>query len=667
MRQECSHFADRRVDVDLVLPLELRPHGAEGQLADPGPLDVVQDVHVELVQHRALLVGRALFLVCDVPEYDACLGARDLDRRVHHHLLARCQCHSCRPVHQLQIALRAELDQNVLQGVLRAVDHHELEHEVEGVNLQERLHVHGVRQARHLLHLRQALREERAVGGRLARDRGAARRVEVVVVVDGAPCRACALPLAELAEDDALVRADALFLDLGLLAQRPLGVLRGELQDAGELRPPAAGRPLGLHQLRGGQVVLRQGTSAVAHQQPDALRQAHSAVGALPATRVLPHQLEQVDQHEEHLVTDRRVQTLRLQDELGHGDADHRREKEIPPEQQRPQLGLLAARGLLGRLDLLLALLPLVHILRAVCAVRQHHRPRGDPGGGRGGGLLLALPGGPTDGVLLVLALVSNQGQWPQAPEQGLQHSIDKLLLFDILTEKPQATSQHAGLLHLDQALRQALENGHPQIRIIGDQLAQEHDHLRGGRLVGLRQELHEQEHDTLRLVGVLPCASMERADEQAAILQVPLDALRLVAKGLRHLFLEQRHDILDVPRTDQAAKANVHDLFAHVERRARQGTEYVHDHALHDLLVVLLDLLQSVQDYQLHVVVGLLCEQRDVRLGGLVDRDRRRRQRDKRRGAVVGHRRRRGRGQVEHDAEEASLVRGAGAADLAH
>mmetsp|Transcript_132292 Transcript_132292/g.313647 ORF Transcript_132292/g.313647 Transcript_132292/m.313647 type:complete len:250 (-) Transcript_132292:1739-2488(-) len=244
------------------------------------------------------------------------------------HLLTCGQRHRRRPVHKLEVALCAELHQDVLQRLVGAVHHEQLQHQVEGVHLQKGLHVDRVRQASHLLDLGQSLRKERAIRGRLCHG-GAPRGVEVLVIVHAACGPSSSLPLPQLAEDDALVRCHALLLHLLLLAQRPLGVLRRQLQDLGQLPSPLGGAPVPLHQLRCGQLRRRQ--LGVAHhgEGPDALAQPHRAVALLPAANMLLHQLEDVHDDQQHLIAQGHRQVLQLDAELGQGHSNHGREQEI--------------------------------------------------------------------------------------------------------------------------------------------------------------------------------------------------------------------------------------------------------------------------------------------------------------------------------------------------
>jgi hypothetical protein len=50
-RRTAAEIRDRRIDVDLVLPLKLGPHAAELGFVAERRLDVVEDVDVDIVEH----------------------------------------------------------------------------------------------------------------------------------------------------------------------------------------------------------------------------------------------------------------------------------------------------------------------------------------------------------------------------------------------------------------------------------------------------------------------------------------------------------------------------------------------------------------------------------------------------------------------------------------
>ena len=72
---EVAHeVRQRRVDGHLVLPLELRPHGAELGLGAGGGHDVVHDVDVNVIEDDDVPVaGGARHVIDNVPEYDSVL------------------------------------------------------------------------------------------------------------------------------------------------------------------------------------------------------------------------------------------------------------------------------------------------------------------------------------------------------------------------------------------------------------------------------------------------------------------------------------------------------------------------------------------------------------------------------------------------------------------
>jgi len=121
----------------------------------------------------------------------------------------------------------------------------------------------------------------------------------------------------------------------------------------------------------------------------------------------------------------------------------------------------------------------------------------------------------------------------------------------------------------------------------------------------------------------------MKGSDKEASIFHVSFDALSLISQSFQDFFFQKCHHVLDIAGAHQATEADVHNFLAHVQGRARQGTEYVHDHAFHHMTVMFLHLLQSIQHDQLDVVVRLLGQQSNVSLRRLVDGNWGRRQRD--------------------------------------
>mmetsp|Transcript_30375 Transcript_30375/g.65423 ORF Transcript_30375/g.65423 Transcript_30375/m.65423 type:complete len:207 (-) Transcript_30375:721-1341(-) len=200
---------------------------------------------------------------------------------------------------------------------------------------------------------------------------------------------------------------------------------------------------------------------------------------------------------------------------------------------------------------------------------------------------------------------------------------------------------------------------------MVPDQLPQKHHHLGGSRLIGLSQEVHQHEHDALCLVRILASACMKRTDQQSAVLQVALHTLCLIPQSLEGFFLQQGHDVFDVTRTNKRTQADVHHPLANIQRWARKGAEDVHHHAFHDAAMMLLHFLQSIQDNQLDVVVGLLRQQGDESRCCLLDCYWGTGKGHQSRCAVVGHRSRGGSGQVEDDAQQSTFVGSACPADL--
>ena len=78
MLEEFRHVCDGSVDSNLVLPLELGPHVAEGHVCAACGGDVVHDVDVDVVEDHNVTVELPGCVVDDVAENDASLGGGDL-------------------------------------------------------------------------------------------------------------------------------------------------------------------------------------------------------------------------------------------------------------------------------------------------------------------------------------------------------------------------------------------------------------------------------------------------------------------------------------------------------------------------------------------------------------------------------------------------------------
>lgn len=72
---------DLQLCCHLVLPLEFGPHGSEGLLAARSGLDVVHDIHVDVVEVDVSLLGGGTILVHDRAEDVAGLRAAHLHGR----------------------------------------------------------------------------------------------------------------------------------------------------------------------------------------------------------------------------------------------------------------------------------------------------------------------------------------------------------------------------------------------------------------------------------------------------------------------------------------------------------------------------------------------------------------------------------------------------------
>lgn len=162
------------------------------------------------------------------------------------------------------------------------------------------------------------------------------------------------------------------------------------------------------------------------------------------------------------------------------------------------------------------------------------------------------------------------------------------------------------------EAVEQLLDDERPEVGPLLDGLAHQKQHVGGGQLVGVGQEVGEDGDDRFGHGRELDAAGVEGAHQQLAVLAgvVVLDGV--VRFG--HLLLENHDDVVDVAARDEVERQRQR-LLAHLGVGRAQHAQHVHHQFLHDTLLVRL-LLQSdqpVQHDQLHVVIALLHDDLDV------------------------------------------------------
>mmetsp|Transcript_20455 Transcript_20455/g.48485 ORF Transcript_20455/g.48485 Transcript_20455/m.48485 type:complete len:711 (-) Transcript_20455:783-2915(-) len=605
--EELLDVVDVGVDRHLVLPLELGPHGAEGEVGARGGRDVVHDVDVDVVEHHAVAVGVLLLgavgivaVVDDRAEDDARLRARDLDVGLDVLALARQEHVRLRPLAQLEVAHDGELEAEVVHHLVGLVDEQHLEQDVVRVHGHVGLGVDRVREAGELRHALEARREV------LLHPRARGLRHAVVVLVllerDGVELGAAA---AQLAHDEQVVRLPR-HLDRALLL--------GRLRRLGRL-PLREHRGEGLAALREADVLhLRAAVGEQVQEGRDALLRVgvHRLLRRAGLAQ-LQHPRQQQHHVRGHLVGDGGGHVLaRAQRELGERRRHHGRQEEVAAHEHRAQLG----RARVGR-----GAAVLERRLRRVAAVGEHHRAA------------LRL-GHHRRARRVALAAAAHKRQLAEAlleHREGRGH----LLGGDaVLTEQPEGDAAHARGLDGGEGLQQLRHDDVAQLRVGLDDLAhEEHDVHRGG-LVGVAHKVHEHRHHGARRVGELDRRAVDGRDEHGPVLGVLLAVLAL---RLLHLLLEHLHDLADVVGHDERER-DVERLLADVQVGAAQAADDVHDHALQHLRVLLAQVLQPLEHDELDVVVRLRREQLRVRGRRRLDRRLRGRERDQRRGALVDH-----------------------------
>ena len=100
------------------------------------------------------------------------------------------------------------------------------------------------------------------------------------------------------------------------------------------------------------------------------------------------------------------------------------------------------------------------------------------------------------------------------------------------------------------EGLQQLLHNDGTQVAEPIHRLAHKDQHIHGGQLIGVGEELHEDGNDGARHVRELDAGGVERAHQQLTVFPRVLvlhDALRLA-----DLLLEDEDELLDVARGDE-------------------------------------------------------------------------------------------------------------------
>mmetsp|Transcript_7932 Transcript_7932/g.25936 ORF Transcript_7932/g.25936 Transcript_7932/m.25936 type:complete len:313 (+) Transcript_7932:11-949(+) len=154
--EEVGQLRDGRRDGHLVLPLEFCPHVPKRLVAAGSRADVVHDVEVDVVQIDVVLLRRRRLFIHDGAEDVASLCRGDFDVGADGLLVQRPERERLRPLHELEVAHRRQLDCEVGQRRRRAVRDEDLQHDVVVVHRHDRFRVDRVREAGELVHVRKA-------------------------------------------------------------------------------------------------------------------------------------------------------------------------------------------------------------------------------------------------------------------------------------------------------------------------------------------------------------------------------------------------------------------------------------------------------------------------------------------------------------------------------
>mmetsp|Transcript_10832 Transcript_10832/g.28114 ORF Transcript_10832/g.28114 Transcript_10832/m.28114 type:complete len:938 (-) Transcript_10832:320-3133(-) len=647
--EELVHVSDVRVDGHLVLPLELGPHRAEGEVRARRWRDVVHDVDVDVVQHDARAVGvrGAGGVVHDRAEDDARLGGGDLDVGADRARLARCEGVRLRPLAQLEVAHRRELEREVGHHLGRLVDHEHVEDDVVLVHRHKRLGVHRVGQARELCDSFEPLRKVLGLGA-VARE---GRELDVVIVGVELYVGRAALQLADVEQRIDLPHRGG---GVGLRDRRPVLAERaGRARLGGRVdrRLLGLGRLLLGQHLREGRVALLEEVRAhLVRWHREQLQARRETVGRvevhplLGGARAAQSQHRNQDGHHvgSHQVGYPRVGDVlaRAERELGQCRARHGGEEEVAAHDQLAQLepGRAAKRASASACTFAAG----ACVRRAARDGRGRVRAVGEHGGAhrRGaGGLALRLR---ALGCRCARLALGDQRQRAQRALDGLEGARHLLGRVAKLAEQPERDAKHTRRVDGGEDVERLGDDRRAQLRVHLHDLAHEEGHVERARLVLVGEEVHQHRHDRLRHVGELDGARMDRVDEQLVVLGgAGGRGLVLRALRARDLLLQRVHHLADVPRRDEVER-DVQALLADVEVGARQRAHHVHHHLLQHARVFHLELLQALEHDELDVVVTLSCEERGVARRRRLDRCGGRGEGDERGRALVQHRVRR-------------------------
>ena len=203
---------------------------------------------MDVGEHHHLLDSAGAVVVRDVAEDDSALRRRQLDDRLHAHVSVWRQRVSGWPLDHLEVAARVELHGDVLQYRRRLVLNEEVEHDVVALHEQVRLCVHGVAEARQLVHAVQRRRDVVHLRVLPGGGRHRARRLQHVRVLVVQRRHAVVLVrrrrvelVLELPDGDEVVRLSPHYRLLLVLARRDVALLALVLQHVGEYLPAVRG------------------------------------------------------------------------------------------------------------------------------------------------------------------------------------------------------------------------------------------------------------------------------------------------------------------------------------------------------------------------------------------------------------------------------------------
>mmetsp|Transcript_1765 Transcript_1765/g.5850 ORF Transcript_1765/g.5850 Transcript_1765/m.5850 type:complete len:420 (+) Transcript_1765:870-2129(+) len=291
------------------------------------------------------------------------------------------------------------------------------------------------------------------------------------------------------------------------------------------------------------------------------------------------------------------------QDQFGHAGGQHGGEEKVATKDDGAQVGLglvvACQRGHIG--------LARDGRLRGVRSVGEDGRTGSDSRRLRRANL--GCQGG-TDVVRPVLheriLPFTDERQPAQRRLERLERRENLFRGSAVLGNDPKDASRHPGRADNREGVHHPIKDIPVQLGVGLRDFPQKVGHLQRRYCVGVGQKVHQQVQHRGSDLREADCALVDGTDEHRPVLGPILDVPVL---RLHRLLLQHGHHLVDAPGADQVERDR-ENLFLHVQVGGGQGPQHVHQHLGHDVPMLLLEVVQTIQDDQFDVVVTLLDQQ---------------------------------------------------------